>query len=61
MNKEEVIKVLQMIADDQAKDAAKFEGMPFTGRTVSEYFGNQGAAIAALANIVKTLVEASTS
>ena len=48
------IKVLEMIAQDQKDDAANFEGRPFTGRTVAEYFGNQGAAIAALAEIIKS-------
>ena len=47
-----------MIAQDQADDAKNFEGQPFTGRTVAEYFGNQGAAIAALAKIIKKLIEA---
>jgi hypothetical protein len=48
--------VLQMIADDAAADAKAFDGQPFNGRTVAEYLGNQGAAIAALANIVATLL-----
>ena len=48
--------VCQEIADDMAADAAAFDGKPFNGRTVAEYFGNQGAAIAALAGIVKQLV-----
>lgn len=58
MNEKKIIKALEMIAQDQADDAKNFEGKPFTGRTVAEYFGNQGAAIAALANIIKSLVEA---
>ena len=58
MDKQEVKKVLEMIAQDQADDAKNFEGQPFTGRTVAEYFGNQGAAIAALAKIIKKLIEA---
>jgi len=57
MNDKKIIEVLEMIAKDQADDAKKFEVAPFTGRTVAEYFGNQGAAIAALANIIKSLVE----
>lgn len=56
MDKEKVSKVLDMIAQDMKDDAKNFDGQPFTGRTVAEYFGNQGAAIAALANIVKDLV-----
>ncbi len=49
--------VLREIAEDMKADATKFDGQPFTGRTVAEYFGNQGAAIAALARIVETLVD----
>ena len=38
-------------------DAENFDGRPFNGKTVAEYFGNQGAAISALANIVKSILE----
>ena len=58
MDKKEVTKVLDMIAQDQHDDAKSFEGKPLTGRVVAEYFGNQGAAIAALAKIIKQLIEA---
>jgi len=51
------IKVLEMIADDMKKDATKFDGQPFNGKTVATYFGNQGAAIAALAKILKKTLE----
>ena len=57
MNAKKIIEVLEMIAQDQVNDARNFEGAPFTGRTVAEYFGNQGAAIVALADIIKSLVE----
>ena len=50
-------RILRDIHDDMANDAARFDGQPFTGRTVAEYFGCQGAAIAALANIVAEVVE----
>ena len=50
------IEILEMIAIDMQQDAASFDGRPFNGRTVAEYFGNQGAAIAALANIVKSIL-----
>lgn len=56
MNEKEIVETLEMIAQDMRDDAENFDGKPFTGRTVAEYFGNQGAAIAALANIVKDLV-----
>ena len=57
MDKPKTISVLEMIAQDMADDAAKFDGQPFTGRTVAEYFGYQGAAIASLAKIIKTILE----
>jgi hypothetical protein len=57
MDKTKLINTLNMIAEDMAEDAAKFDGKPFTGRTVAEYFGNQGAAITALAGIIKTILE----
>ena len=55
--KDKRIEVLEMIAEDMKNDAEKFDGRPFNGRTVAEYFGNHGAAIAALANIVKAILE----
>ena len=55
MNKR--ISTCKMIADDMKNDAAKFDGGPFNGKTVAEYFGNQGAAISALADILKSILE----
>ena len=46
-------KVCLMIAADMKDDATRFDGQPFTGKTVAEYFGNQGAAISALAGIIE--------
>lgn len=54
---ERVRAVLTEIAADMARDATYFDGKPFNGRTLAEYNGNQGAAIAALAHIVKELLE----
>ena len=51
------IKVLDMIAQDMEDDARNFDGKPFTGKVVAEYFGNQGAAISALAKILKSFIE----
>lgn len=51
------IKVLEMIAEDMKNDCIEFSGKPFTGKTVGAYFGNQGAAIAALSNIIKSMIE----
>ena len=56
MNKKKMTIVMEMIAQDQMDDAKNFEGKPFNGRTVAEYFGNQGAAIATMANIIKELI-----
>jgi hypothetical protein len=57
LTKDKAIATCQMIIDDMASDAREFDGKPFDGRTVAAYFGNQGAAIAALANIVKQHLE----
>ena len=48
---------LKMIADDMESDAESFDGRPFNGKTVAEYFGNQGAAIAALADIMRSMLK----
>ena len=57
MDKKRVREVLKMIAQDQEDDAIKFDGQPFTGKTVAEYLGNLGAAIAALADILNEMLE----
>lgn len=51
------ISVLEMIAADMENDAKNFDGQPFNGKTVAEYFGYIGAAIVALTNIVKSILE----
>lgn len=53
------IEVLELIAKDMENDARHYEGLPFNGRNVAEYFGKQGAAIAALASIIKSILEES--
>ena len=54
---EKTIRVLGMIAKDMKNDAEEFDGKPFNGKIVAEYFGNQGAAIAALADIIKSMIK----
>ena len=49
-----IIKVLEMIAKDMKNDAKVFDGRPFTGKVVGEYFGKHGAAITTLADIMKS-------
>lgn len=56
MDYEKARRVCDDIAADMARDATNFEGKAFNGRTVAEYFGNQGAAIAALAKILEQLI-----
>jgi len=56
----ELTKVLKLIAKDMENDAEEFDGKPFNGKTVAEYFGYQGAAIAALANIISSILENET-
>ncbi len=56
MNKERLIKVLSDIADDAKKDAEQMDGQPFTGKVVATYFGYHGASIAALADILKEIL-----
>lgn len=51
------ISVLKMIAADMKNDAKNFDGRPFDGRTVAEYFGRQGAAITALAGIMRSILD----
>ncbi|KKL25216.1 hypothetical protein LCGC14_2407570 [marine sediment metagenome] len=58
--KDRMIKTLEEIAKDMKNDAKRFDGCPFNGKTVAEYFGNQGAAITALANIIKSIVKEKT-
>jgi len=57
MNKENLIKTLDTISDDMEEDVTNFDGKPFNGHTVAEYFGYQEAAIAALAGIIKHMLE----
>jgi len=58
MKNEQLIKTLGMITQDMKDDATNFDGKEFNGRNVAVYFGNHGAAIAALADIVKQIIEA---
>ncbi len=57
MDKNKIMRVCKEIASDMENDAKEFDGKPFNGKIVAEYFGNQGAAIAALANIIEALVD----
>jgi len=51
------IKTLELIASDAKADAENFDGQPFNGRSVGKYFGNHGASIAALADILNSVLK----
>ena len=55
--KEKKIDILNMIASDMRKDAEAFDGQPFNGRTVAKYLAYQGAAISALADMIRSILE----
>jgi hypothetical protein len=56
---ERLREILRMIAEDAEADVHRFEGQPFTGKTVAEYMGCQAAAIKALAEVVGQLLPTS--
>jgi len=58
--KKEIIKIMEMVAKDVENDAREFDGKPFTGKTMAEYMGNHGAAIAAIADAIKDILLLST-
>lgn len=55
--KRKMIDSLKMVAADVEADVRHFDGKPFDGRTVAEYFGYQAAAIKAIAEVVIELLE----
>jgi len=59
MDKAKHIKILEMVSWTSLAMSEGFDGQPFNGKTVAEYFGHQGAAVAALADILKSILEES--
>lgn len=57
MKKDSLIQICNQIAIDMEKDARDFDGRPFDGKTVAEYMAYQGAAIKALSDVLKTVIE----
>lgn len=55
------INVLNAIADNMEKDAINYNGKEFNGETVGNMIGAQGAAIVALATIIKFMLEDSNN
>jgi len=56
-DKDKLVKLLDLISEDMRDDAEYYDGKPFNGKNVAEYNGKQGAAIQALANILKLIIE----
>lgn len=57
MKKESLIKICESVAMDIENDAKEFDGKPFDGKTVATYFGYHGAAIKALADVLKEILQ----
>lgn len=57
MDKKRLIEICEQVALDVENDAKEFDGKPFDGKTVATYFGNHGAAIKALSDIIKELLK----
>lgn len=53
---ERLLEICEQVANDMKSDAKEFDGKPFDGKTVATYFGYQGAAIAALSNVIKEIL-----
>lgn len=51
--KNNFIKICEQIAIAVENDAKEFDGKPFDGKTVATYFGYHGAAMKALAQVIK--------
>ena len=48
---------MALIVEDMRSDVLAFEGKPFNGKNVSEMYGNVCAAIAAIADTMRFLLE----
>lgn len=57
MNKKRLIEVCELIVQDVKNDAKEFDGKEFNGKNVATYFGRQGAAIGALADIIREVLK----
>ncbi|MEO6305079.1 MAG: hypothetical protein ABIP51_18115 [Bacteroidia bacterium] len=57
MDKNKLLKICEQVSFDVENDAKEFDGKPFDGKTVATYFGNHGAAIQALSDVLKELIK----
>jgi hypothetical protein len=51
------IDILNKVIADIEKDIKNLDGKPFNSKVIAEHFGYQGAAIDALARILKSMIE----
>lgn len=61
MSKERLLEICEQVSQDVENDAKEFDGKPFDGKTVAAYFGHHGAAINALANVLKEILKNETN
>lgn len=59
--KGKLIKICSQVAFNVENDAKEFDGRSFDGKTVAQYFGYHGAAIKALADVIKAFIEDSAT
>lgn len=57
MDSKRLIEICEQVATDVKRDCIEFDGKSLDGKTVATYFGYHGAAINALANVLKELIE----
>ena len=55
--KEKLVNVCTQVSTDIENDVNELEGKPFNGKTIATYFGYQSAAIKALSDVLKRLIE----
>ena len=55
-NTEDLLRLVDLIMKDIEKDVEEGEGKPFNGKEMSKLFGYQAAAIYALGNVVKEII-----
>jgi len=55
--RQKIVKSMKYVAEDAKNDVKEFDGKPFNGKTVAQYFGCQGAQIKALANAIIRILE----
>lgn len=55
--RQELLDICKMVSEDVESDAKGLDGKPFNGKTVAEQFGNNCAAIKALACVLQEVLQ----